>query len=166
MRIAAAPADIAALRQYRNGKLYRSLTRTLRVYNRLLLERLHARGFTDFTPAFPVLLSNLDTKGTRIGVLASRGGVTRQAAGQLLREIERCGYVERRIARDDARAATIHFTARGRRLLATVFELVEEIEADFAAALEPGSYDRVRDGLLKIADRVDPGGRLGVGDIE
>jgi hypothetical protein len=58
----------------------------------------------------------------------------------------------------------VHFTARGRRLLATVFELVEEIEADFAAGLEPGDYDLVREGLLRIADRIDPGGALGVGD--
>src|SRR5262245_18297822 len=164
MAVMSASADIAALRRYRNGKLYRSLTRTLRVYNRLLIERLHARGFTDFAPSFPVLLSNLDTKGTRIGVLAARGGVTRQAAGQLLREIERCGYVERTGASAGARVTMVHCTARGRRLLATVCELVEEIEADFAAALEPGDYDRVRRGLLVIADRVDPGGALGVGD--
>jgi DNA-binding MarR family transcriptional regulator len=158
------PNDIRALRQYRNSRLYRSLTRTLRVYNRLLLERLHDRGFTDFAPSFPALLSNLDTRGTRIGVLAMRGGVSRQAAGQLLKEIERCGYVELKAARDDARATTVHFTARGRRLLATVFELVDTIERDFASALEPGSYDKVRAGLLRIADKVDPGGALGAGD--
>ena len=83
------PKDIRTLRQYRNSRLYRSLTRTLRVYNRRLLERLHDRGFTDFTPSFPTLLSNLDTRGTRIGVLAMRGGVTRQAAGQLLKDAPR-----------------------------------------------------------------------------
>lgn len=158
------PKDIRALRHYRNSRLYRSLTRTLRVYNRLLLERLHERGFTDFAPSFPSLLSNLDTRGTRIGVLAMRGGVSRQAAGQLLREIERCGYVELKAARDDARATTVHFTARGRRLLATVFELVETIERDFAQVLVPGGYDAVREGLLRIADAVDPDGALGAGD--
>lgn len=159
------PKNIKALRQYRNSRLYRSLTRTLRVYNRLLIERLHARGFTDFAPSFPALLSNLDTRGSRIGVLAMRAGVTRQAAGQLLKEIERCKYVELRAAADDARATTVHFTTRGRRLLATVFELVEEIERDFADALEPGDYDTLREGLLRIADRVDPGGALGTGDV-
>src|SRR5688572_29952932 len=158
------PTDIKALRRYRNSRLYRSLTRTLRVYNRLLIERLHARGFTYFAPSFPALLSNLDTRGSRIGVLAMRAGISRQAAGQLLKEIERCKYVELRAARDDARATTVHFTARGRRLLATVFELVEEIERDFASTLEPGAYEALREGLLRIADRIDPGGALGAGD--
>src|SRR6266540_3671214 len=102
-RTARLPADANALRRHSNSRLYRSLSRTLRVYNRLLVEGLHARGFEDFSPAFPALLSNLDTGGTRIGVLATRAGVTRQAARQLLREIERCDYVERRTATNDAR---------------------------------------------------------------
>lgn len=152
------------LRLHRNSRLYRSLTRTLREYNRRLIVGLHARGFTDFQPAFPSLMSNLDTEGTRIGVLAARAGISRQAAGQLLRAIESCGYVESRDVPHDGRATTVHFTQRGRRLLATVFELVEEIEADFAAALKPGHFDRLRDGLHRIADRVDPGGALGTGD--
>ena len=155
---------VRALRQYRNSRLYRSLTRTLRVYNRRLVAGLHQRGFTDFAPAFPPLLSNLDTGGTRIGVLAARAGVTRQAAGQLLRDIERCGYVVRRAATDDARATTVHFTPRGRRLLASVLELVNEIEVEFARILEPGRFDQVREGLLRIADHTDPGGALGRGD--
>jgi DNA-binding MarR family transcriptional regulator len=121
------------LRRYRNSKLYRPLARTLRVYNRRMVDELHARGFPDFSPAFPQLLSNLDTEGTRIGVLAARAGVTRQAAGQLVDEIERCGYVRRRPAVDDARATVVSFTPRGRRLLATIFALVEEIESSFAA---------------------------------
>src|SRR4029078_8072605 len=88
-------ATLDELRRYRNSRLYRSLTRTLRVYNRWLVARLHERGFEEFSPACPQILSNLDTEGTRVGVLAARAGVTRQAAGQLLREIERCGYVDR-----------------------------------------------------------------------
>jgi hypothetical protein len=49
-------------------------------------------------------------------------------------------------------------------LLATVFELVEEIERDFTAAVQPGACDTVREGLLRIAETVDPGGALGAGD--
>jgi DNA-binding MarR family transcriptional regulator len=158
------PPRAAALRAYRNSRLYRSLTRTLRVYNRLLVAGLTARGFSDFSPAFPALLSNLDTDGTRIGVLALRAGVTRQAAGQLLGEIERCGYVERRSTPHDARATVVRFTPRGRRLLATVLDLVEDIEGGFATELEPAEFERVREGLLRIADRIDPGGALGTGD--
>ena len=67
-------------------------------------------------------------------VESRRGGDAHRAAGAArrghapgrrpaLREIERCGYVDRRAAPDDARATVVRFTARGRRLLATVFDL-------------------------------------------
>lgn len=153
--------DPARLRQYRNTRLYRPLARILRVYNRRIVEGLHARGFTDFSPAFPALLSNLDVEGTRIGVLARRAGVTRQGAGQLLREIERCGYVDRQAASDDARATIVRFTARGRRLLTAVFDLVDEIEQDFASTLGAGEFERLRDGLYRLANRIDPVGGFG-----
>jgi DNA-binding MarR family transcriptional regulator len=154
------------IRAERNRRLYRSLTRTLREYNRRLVDGLHARGYTDFSPAFPALLSNIDLAGTPIGVAAKRAGVSRQAVGQLLREIERCGYARRERALDDARVTIIRFTARGRRMLATVLELVDEIEHEFARELPRGDFARVQAGMKHIADSIDPGGALGVGDLD
>ena len=155
---------VGSLRAHRNSRLYRSLTRTLRVYNRRMVEGLHARGFEDFLPAFPSMLSNLDIVGTRIGVLASRAGVTRQAAGQLLKEIEQRGYVTLKSSPDDARVTVVHFTARGRRLLAAVLKLVEEIEGEFEHLLKRGRFAVVRDGLGRIADALDPEGAFGAAD--
>ena len=129
-----------------------------------LVAGLHARGFTDFSPAFPPLLSNLDLGGTSISVLAGRAGVSRQAAGQLVREIERCGYIERTPSADDARVIIVRFTARGRKLLGAVFELVDAIEAEFAGALEDGHFERVREGLHRVANRIDPKGDFGPAD--
>ena len=156
--------NTAALRHYRNAKLYRSLTRTLKVYNRRLVQGLHARGFEDFSPAFPTLLSNLDIGGTQINVLAARAGVSRQAAGQLRRAIERCGYVSCDASPDDARAKIVRFTARGKRLLAAVLDLVEQIEGEFEGMLSTAAFEQVRQGLHQVADRIDPGGALGAGD--
>jgi DNA-binding MarR family transcriptional regulator len=158
------PRELAALRAYRNSRLYRSLTRTLRAYNRLLLTRIRAAGFEDFNAAFPTLLSNLDTDGTRIGVLAVRAGVTRQAAGQLLKEIQRCGYVDLVQEPGDARVTVVRFTPRGRTLLAAVLGFVDEIESEFATYLAAGELDRIREGLLTVADRIAPEGALGTGD--
>jgi DNA-binding MarR family transcriptional regulator len=155
---------LSELRQYRNSKLYRPLGRIWRIYNKRLVAALHARGFEDFSPAFPQIMSNLDTQGTRIGVLATRAGVTRQAAGQLVAEIERCGYVERRAASDDSRATIVRFTPRGRRLLATVLGLVEEMEASFAALVDAREFETVRATLARLADALDPEGAFGPAD--
>jgi MarR family transcriptional regulator, temperature-dependent positive regulator of motility len=69
--------------------------RVLKEYNRRLAAELVERGFRDFSPAFPQILSNLDDAGTRISTLAERAGGYMSAAGQLFAEIERCGYVKR-----------------------------------------------------------------------
>ena len=58
----------------------------------------------------------------------------------------------------------IRFTPRGSRLLASVIELVEEIEGEFAEGLPDGDFDLLRQGLQAIADRIDPEGAFGVGD--
>jgi DNA-binding MarR family transcriptional regulator len=159
-------ARTGELREYRNTRLYRSLARILREYNRRLVVSLRERGFEDFSPAFPQILSNLDTEGTRIGTLAQRAGVSRQAAGKLLVEIERCGYAERQADSRDARATLVRFTPRGRRMLATVIELVEAIEGEFARQLGQDAFEQVRAGLFELAERFDPVGRLDERDRE
>jgi DNA-binding MarR family transcriptional regulator len=156
--------SLKELRRYRNTRLYRTLGRVYRVYNRMLLEGLHARGFEDVTLAFAQVLSNVDTRGTRIGVLAERAGVTRQAAGQLVAEVERAGYVERSAAKEDARAVVVRFTPRGKKMLATVFELVESIEEGFAQPLAAGDFERLRLSLAQLADRIDARGSFGAED--
>jgi hypothetical protein len=45
-----------------------------------------------------------------------------------------------------------------------VFELVEQIERDFAAELGPGEFDRLRATLRLLADRIDPIGAFGAED--
>lgn len=160
----APPRSLAAIRAYRNTRLYRPLTRTLRVYHRRVLEGIRQHGFEDFSDAFPPLLANLDVQGTRIGVLAQRAGVTRQAAGQLVREIERAGYVERKASAADARATVVRFTPKGRRLLAAIFELVNDIEADFARHLAPAEFERLRVSLIRLANGIDPIGSFGDAD--
>src|SRR4051812_30102615 len=112
----------AQLRSFREQTLYRLLFRTLRSENQEMIRRLRGRGH-DVQPSYPSLLANLDTEGTRISALAARAGVTRQAAGQLLRDIERHGYVRRGSDPNDARAILVTFTAKGHRLLANALDV-------------------------------------------
>jgi DNA-binding MarR family transcriptional regulator len=161
--IAAMPrqaVDRPRLRRHRNQAVYRSISRLLRAYNRRLVDELHRRGFEDFSPAFPPLLSNLDAAGSHIGTLARRAGVTRQAAGQLLRQIESCGYVDCLDSPNDTRATLVAFTARGRALLANVLDIVADLDREYAEALGTAAFDEVRDRLFAMAEKADPGGAL------
>lgn len=158
------PNDQAELRAYRNRKLYRSLFRIMRIYNRHLADELYKRGFAEFSPSYASLLSNLDVEGTRIGVLAGRAGVTRQAAGQLLAEIEKAGFATTKPDPDDGRATIAMFTAKGKRLLANVIEIVDAFEASLADHVGQRDLDRLLSTAATVANALDPDGAFGAAD--
>ena len=158
------PKDQAEFRAYRNRKLYRALFRIGRVYNRHIVEELHERGFTEFSPSYASLLSNLDLEGTRIGVLAARAGVTRQAAGQLLAEIEKAGFATTKPDPDDGRATIAMFTAKGRKLLANIKEIVDDFEAGLAVHVGERDLEIMLNAMAKIAHELDPDGTFGEAD--
>src|SRR5690348_13214240 len=77
-------------------------------------------GFKDMTPAFAKLMPLLDPtgKGSRARELAQRSGVTKQAMSQLVRELERRGYIEQIADPKDTRAKLVRLTVRGIELRA------------------------------------------------
>ncbi|MEU2715169.1 MarR family transcriptional regulator [Streptomyces sp. NPDC007205] len=82
-----------------------------------LTQRIHdgvaARGFTDLRPAHGFAFARLAPDGATVTDLATHLGVTKQAASQLVDEIVRKGYAERRPHPEDARARLIVLTERG-----------------------------------------------------
>jgi hypothetical protein len=49
-------------------------------------------------------------------------------------------------------------------LLTTIFDLVTETEATFAALVGEREFEQLRATLGRLADAIDPGGAFGVGD--
>ncbi|MFC5215819.1 MarR family winged helix-turn-helix transcriptional regulator [Streptomyces coerulescens] len=72
-----------------------------------------ARGFEGVRPAHGFAFARLAPGGATATDLAVHLGVTKQAASQLVDEIVRKGYAERRPHPDDARARLVVLTARG-----------------------------------------------------
>ncbi|MGW1780875.1 MarR family winged helix-turn-helix transcriptional regulator [Streptomyces sp. NPDC002143] len=72
-----------------------------------------ARGFVEVRPAHGFAFARLAPGGATVGELGVHLGVTKQAASQLVDELVRKGYVERRPHPDDARARLIVLTERG-----------------------------------------------------
>ena len=89
---------------------------------------LRRRGF-DVTRAHSSVLANIDIEtGTRLTVLADRASVTKQAIGQVVAELEAKGFVKRIPDPRDGRAKLIRLTAKGRKLIAAAYEVIERIE--------------------------------------
>lgn len=82
-----------------------------------LTRRIHdgvvGRGFDGVRPAHGFAFARLAPDGATVTELATHLGVTKQAASQLVDEIVRKGYAERRPHPGDARARLIVLTERG-----------------------------------------------------
>ena len=143
------------IRAHRETVLLRLLIRVSQVETMDLVERLHTRGHGTVQRAHIAVLGNIHTEGTRLVELARRLGVTRQAASQMVQQIERKGFLERTEDPDDGRAVLVRHTPAGRALLLDALSLMDEIETGYAELVGTKAMDQVRRTLRKIADSVD-----------
>ena len=104
-----------------------------------------------------MLLTNLDAAGTRITLLAERVGVTRQAVGHLVHDLEQHGYVARTVDPADRRAVIVRLTDTGWRLLQDVVEVKLELEREYTAILGEQQMERLRSELTKLLDQLESG---------
>lgn len=109
--------------------------------------RLAARGYVDFPFASASLLWLLDEGGTRSTLLAQRAGVTKQAMSQLVRLMERQGYLAQVADPTDTRAKVVQMTARGEAVKTACVEVRQELNQEIARAIG-GDEARAMEGLL------------------
>jgi DNA-binding MarR family transcriptional regulator len=124
--------QLEKLRQEHIGRL---LLRAHRAFSERALGKLRQRGHTRLTMAHTTLLPHLDIDGTQATVLAARAGITKQAAGRLIADLEREGYVQRLADPRDQRANLVVFTGAGRRFLIDAYHVKQEIEQEYRALL-------------------------------
>lgn len=127
------------------------LREPFRTMNARLLARLGERGHPDVRSAHGNVFQYLDDEGTRVGVLAERAQVTKQAMAQLVAHLEQHGYVERVPDPGDRRAQLVRATDRGREVFAVARELVAETEARLIERLGEAKLRRLR-ALLQELD--------------
>ena len=97
------------------------------------------------------VLANIDiATGTRATVLAERAAVSKQAIGELIDDLQDCGYVRRVADPSDGRAKLIQLTRKGHKLMDAAYEVIGEIEA--ALLKEAGNEDlETARGVLRVA---------------
>lgn len=96
-------------------------------------ERLRESGYPDVRPGHGCVFRFIDKEaGSRLTELAALSGLTKQAVGEVVVELERLGYVHRVPDPTDGRAKTIRLTQRGQAGYMRARELFEEVENDWA----------------------------------
>ena len=152
--------DPAAVRAKREKLLLRLLFRATESMNATMANRIRERGFPAFQPSFTGTLVQIDTEGTRIGHVAERLHVSRQAASQMIAQIERHGFLERVADPRDARAVVVRHTAQGRRILSTAIEVMLGIESEYESVLGPDGFADLIGLLGRLVAATDPRGAL------
>ncbi|MEU2286352.1 MarR family winged helix-turn-helix transcriptional regulator [Streptomyces sp. NPDC013178] len=109
-----------------------------------------ARGF-EVRPAHGFAFTRLAPDGATVTELAAHLGVTKQAASQLVEELVRKGYVERRPHPEDARARLIVLTERGWECTRAAEEAAADAVREWAAVLGEGEVRGLYDRLARIA---------------
>ncbi|MFI6492663.1 MarR family winged helix-turn-helix transcriptional regulator [Streptomyces sp. NPDC050564] len=120
-----------------------------------LTQRIHegvvARGFEGLRPAHGFAFTRLAPDGATVTDLAAHLGVTKQAASQLVEELVRKGFVERRPHPDDARARLIVLTERGWACTRAAEEAAADVVRGWSGLLGEGEMRALRDRLVRIA---------------
>jgi DNA-binding MarR family transcriptional regulator len=116
-----------------------------------LYARLHEMGHGGIRPAHGCVFGFIDRGGgVRLTALADRSGLTKQAVGEAVADLERLGYVERVPDPSDGRAKIIRLTERGGQAAAAAEEIFTDIERRFAAEVGDERLEEFRDTLRRI----------------
>src|SRR6266511_3232449 len=95
----------------------RSLPALLGEVKELAIDELHRRlgdeGYPDIRPGHGCVFRFIEPGGSRLTQIAERAGMTKQAVGEVVADLERLGYVERVPDPDDRRAKIIRLSERG-----------------------------------------------------
>lgn len=97
-----------------------------------LNRRLAEEGYDEIRDSHGCVFGNIDPEGSRLTDLACRSGLTKQAVGEVVSELERLGQVARRPDPSDGRAKIIELTERGAHTQAAGYAILADIEARWA----------------------------------
>ncbi len=122
-----------------------------------MYEQLAAAGYPDVTPAQFALLRYPGVDGMRPSEAAELAGVSKQTVNDLLGELERGGYLERKPHPDDGRGRIVRLTSRGNRLQRTAVRVGHEVEAAWAAEIGSQRIATLKQTLEQMIDiRAEP----------
>ena len=111
---------------------------------------LQARGHTELLPSHQVVFASLGRSGARLTALAQQAGMTKQAMGQIVDDLEQLGYVERIPDPADGRAKIVRFTVAGLDFVCDAAEMLDEIWREYASLLGTSELEQTQETLHRL----------------
>src|SRR5918999_545173 len=117
-----------------------------------LRERIAEAGHPEIREGHGCVFGFIDIDhGSRLTDLAASAGLTKQAVGEAVTELERLGYVTRVPDPQDGRAKIIKLTDRGMDAVIKGRRIFGEIEREWAEQIGPELVASMREAALRIA---------------
>jgi DNA-binding MarR family transcriptional regulator len=139
------------LREIRKHGIGRLLLLARRDFLTRLSEKMGETGGPSQVWSRGRLLPYIDLEGTRSTELAKRLGVSKQAVGRVVRELEDDGLLARALDEADGRAFLVTFTERGLEYLMRMHEAIRKVERDYEREIGADAIRALKATLSAIA---------------
>jgi DNA-binding MarR family transcriptional regulator len=113
--------------------------------------RMAAAGHPDIREGYGCVFGFIDLEnGSRLTELAASAGLTKQAVGEAVTELESLGYVTRTPDPHDGRAKIIKLTDRGLDVVIKGRRIFSQIEHEWAEQIGPELVASLREAAVRI----------------
>lgn len=130
----------------------RLLILLFRAFETELIEKLREKGISDVSMSDFNVIRHLDPQGSQISEIARLAGLSKQAIGRTVAELEVKEIVRTTADLEDRRAKRVQFTEKGANLVSTAIEIIIGIEARYKSELGESDYQRLRQLLIILID--------------
>jgi DNA-binding MarR family transcriptional regulator len=113
-------------------------------------------GHGDVRGAHGCVFGNIELAGMRLTELAERAGMTKQAVGEAVSDLEGLGYAERVADPSDGRAKIIRLTDQGGAAQRAGFAIIAELEAEWVERFGAERVEQMRSLLIDITRAKPP----------
>lgn len=125
------------------------------------VSRVDAAGYAELRPVHGLVFQALGGTGATSSELAERLGVTKQAAGQIIDDLEKRGYVERRPHPAGGRRKLVVLTDKAQEHLSVAGRILHQLEGQLTKQLQEAGLDLPRAELAALirtlaADTIPP----------
>jgi DNA-binding MarR family transcriptional regulator len=115
-----------------------------------LTERLKEHGYDEVREGHGCVFGFIQPEGSRLTALAEASGLSKQAVGEAVDDLQRLGYVERVPDPTDGRAKIVHLTERGADALRVGRQALSDVERRWAEELGEERVAAMRETLEDI----------------
>jgi len=138
------------LERAKSASLLQLLFKAARLWNERAVAVVSKTSGITLRASHTALFPHIDLEGTRLTVLASRLGISKQAVGQLVGELEEMGVLERTLDESDARARLVCFTPKGKKALMHGLSILKGLEDEVQEVIGANDLGRLHQNLADM----------------